>query len=157
MKDRLNVGCGQKALEGYWNIDKRPLFGVDQAVDALDADYALETFSEILCSDFIEHLSFSDGRTLLRKMFRWLKPNGALVLHTPNLRVLSSILSQRTDHEALKWLYGTDGVHADYGENHHKWCYSREDLKATLEDLGYRLVASEVTCGGFGIRIVAVK
>jgi len=116
------------------------------------------SFEEILCSDCLDHVSFVEGKMMLRKMASWLKPNGVLRIHTPNLRNLAFALANTDDHEALKWLYGTDGEGStNYASNVIRWCYSKEALKALVEVHGLTVIECSDDCQGYAFRLVAVK
>ena len=156
-KTKLNVGSGKDYREGWVNLEKHPKFKADICIDMMDAEFDPESFDEILAQDVIDHVTYADCRKLLRKFYRWLKPGGILNIHTPNLDQIG-ILAARGDHEALKWLYGTDGQGStNYETNIIRWCYSIRSLKALLHPFGFRVVDAVTDCVGFGIRLIAVK
>ncbi len=164
MKDRLNVGSGKSTIlnpeyrNRYWNVDIRQYDGVDEIADIRTIEYPAESFMEILASDVLDHVTFTEVKPILRKFFKWLKPKGILHIHTPNLRFLAGILAQKDNHEALKWLYGTDGEGStNYDSNVIRWCYSKESLTALLEAQGFQVLATSTDCLGFGLKILAVK
>lgn len=82
---KLHLGCGQKYLEGYLNIDK----DVSVMADAyLDLNKHLCNFpplfaEEIKCEKALEHLEIS-MLEFLEECYRMLKPNGLLHLEFPN-------------------------------------------------------------------------
>jgi len=155
------LGCGKKPLEGYLNVDLQPGPGVDVVADVVDLRFSPECFTEINAKDLIEHVSFSDAKRLLRRCFQWLKQGGAIIIHTQNLRFITRILSKGDDHEALLWIYGSDGEGGANPGNQpgefHRWAYSKERLTEILEAIGFTVIKTDVTCGGFGFQVIAVK
>jgi len=124
----------------------------------MDLKWKPETFEEILAQDVIDHVSYINCKRLLRRCYRWLKPNGTLELHTPNLRHIATILSKKDHHEATMWLYGSDGEgNTSYPENVIRWCFSKSSLSKILEAIGFTIVYSGTDCGGLGLRIIAIK
>src|SRR5690606_8015018 len=81
---RLHLGCGDKRLEGWINIDGQALPGVDVVADLrrpLDFDNVEAVFAE----HFIEHLRIEDTLRLFAELHRVLRPGGVVRLSTPNL------------------------------------------------------------------------
>ncbi len=158
MKNKLNIGSGKTYLSDAWNIDIRPNVGADQIADIRTVEFPNESFIEIKCRDVIAHIKPVEAKQVLRKCFNWLKPNGALDIHTPNLRFLASILSQSDNQECLIWMYGSGGEGTtNYEENLIRWAYSAESLTKILTDIGFSIMDKKVTCNGFGLYILAVK
>lgn len=156
-RTKLNVGSGKDYREGWVNVDMHPKFNPDVLGDIQKISFEDESFDEILAQDVIDHVTFHDCRKLIRKFHRWLKPGGTLNIHTPNLEQIG-ILAARGDHEALKWLYGTDGEGStNYETNIIRWCYSRRSLKDLLEPFKFKIVESKLDCIGYGIRFIAKK
>jgi hypothetical protein len=163
-KDRLNIGSGKSTVlypenrAKYWNVDVRKYEGTDQIADMRIVQFPAESFIEILASDVIDHVTYTEAKPILRKFYQWLKPNGTLRIHTPNLRFLAQTLAQKDNHEAIKWLYGTDGEGStNYESNCIRWCYSKQSLTQLLEAQGFKILSSSIDCLGFGLNIVAVK
>ena len=163
-KTRLNLGSGKstvqypKLRETHLNVDVRAWEGTDLVCDMRDLVFEPEVFEEVLLSDCLDHINFTEAKVMLRKIAEWLKPDGLLRIHTPNLRFLASVLSDRDNHEALKWLYGTDGEGStNYDSNVIRWCYSKESLKYLVEVQGLTVTEVRDDCGGFAFVLVAIK
>ncbi|MEA5575977.1 class I SAM-dependent methyltransferase [Anabaena sp. UHCC 0451] len=77
-----------------------------------------EQYSAILCLDVIEHLQLSEGLTLIHKLVNLLKPEGVIILQTPNGRCIRSpLISDMT----------------------HLHCYNLPDLWAYLTSIGLQV------------------
>jgi len=163
-KTRLNLGSGKSTVQfpdfrkTYFNVDVKQWDGTDLVFDMRDLEFEPETFTEILVSDCLDHVNFTEAKVLLRKIVSWLKPNGLLRIHTPNLRFLASVLSDRDNHEVLKWLYGSDGEGStNYSSNLIRWCYSKESLSYLVKVQGLTITDIHEDCGGFAFVLVAKK
>ena len=84
---RLNVGCGRSALEGWINLDRSPGPGVDVVAD-LDAvrstpiPLADDSVDEFLLSHVIEHLA--DPLGLMQELWRIAKPGALAGIRVPH-------------------------------------------------------------------------
>ena len=86
---KLNLGCGDKLINGYINVDLvTERAGVPPDVNCdirkltvFDTNYA----DEILAVHVIEHFWRWEVEAILAEWVRVLKPNGKLILECPNL------------------------------------------------------------------------
>ena len=75
---KLNVGCGEKPMNGYVNLDVCKFKGVDVVhnLDKFPYPFKDNTFDEIRAEQVIEHVNkFPE---VMRELCRILKPNGVL-------------------------------------------------------------------------------
>lgn len=81
---RLNLGCGNDIREGWVNLDRVKLPGVDVEHDItnLPLPFENESFDEVLCANILEHID--DFVPLLRDIHRILKPKGKLTITVPH-------------------------------------------------------------------------
>lgn len=87
---KLNLGCGDKILADYINVDvaqersgKQPDVICDvRNLNKFSNDYA----DEILAVHVIEHFWRWEVVSILKEWVRVLKPNGKLILECPNLK-----------------------------------------------------------------------
>ena len=91
---RLNLGCGDKPLDGWTNVDggdgewyDAP---PDERVIALDAFVAMAALPSgsadfVYSEHFFEHFTVDEGRRLLAEWRRILKPGGVVRVVTPDL------------------------------------------------------------------------
>lgn len=105
---RLNLGCGQANYQGYLNLDlvRWPHLHLQAAGQNLP--FKSESFDEILCTDVIEHLGAEAGRQLLQEVSRVLRPEGHLILVTPDLDGIFLAYQSRfaTYHQVIQHLLG---------------------------------------------------
>jgi hypothetical protein len=161
---RLNLGCGEDIRPGYLNVDLKKRDGVDLVANVLTLSFPPQSFTDIFMGDIIEHLYLPQAGKLLRNCYEWLKPQGTLMIHGPNLPFLANKLADGGDYndlvhfEALKWLYGiTPAGESDSPFMIHYWNYSKESLSHLLREVGFRIATTEIDCGGFGLYVAAFK
>jgi len=148
---KLNLGCGNKILPGYINVDAVNRPGVDMVADIRDMKELIktDTIHEILSVHVVEHFYEWEVRDLLREWIRMLRPGGKLILETPNLlsacrEILSNPENIRADVRGQRtmWcLYG-DPQHKD-PLMCHKWLYTPDTLISLLEECGLEDIRQE--------------
>lgn len=152
---RLNVGCGDKLLPYYINIDAAPARGgyqPDVICDARDlAPFEDNSVDEVLSVHLIEHLSRQDAIKAVAEWARVLKPGGQLIIECPNILSACEALMKapesalRHDGEAAQrtmWaFYGDPG--GDDPLMMHKWGYTPESAARLLVEAGLEDVRSE--------------
>lgn len=133
---KLNLGCGDKPLEGYDNIDIRNLPGVIQG-DVRNLAYAENSVDEILAVDVLEHVGHNETVGTLVHWLSKLKPGGKLLIQAPCLPIICAYLLSSNDPEVIKngirLLYGNQ----DYADNTHRTAVHPVLLRDILvRDLG---------------------
>ena len=87
---KLNLGCGDKILPGYINVDvveSRGGFRTDVVCDLHRlTPFEDDSIDEILSVHVIEHFWRWEVLSVLTEWVRVLKPGGRMVLECPNLR-----------------------------------------------------------------------
>lgn len=161
-RDKLNLGSGKTYLPTHWNVDVNSKFNPDLVTDMRALNCQKRVFTEVLMHDVLDHVTLQEARVLLRKVKGWMKPGGILSIHTPNLDHLANILSKSEDkllrHEALKWMYGTDGMGTtDYDTNKIRWAYNKKTLTEMMSGVGFKILLTRVDCEGFGLGVIAQK
>lgn len=83
MPDRLHLGCGDRYLDGYHNVDAEETVDPDEVVNLDDHPWPwpADSFAEIRGEHVFEHLG--DVEAALRECKRLLEPGGALVMVWP--------------------------------------------------------------------------
>lgn len=89
MARRLEIGSGNRPLPGYEHLDIDPNCPDLQYCTSMDQIPVEDaTFDEIRSIHSIEHIGWRQGLSTLREWFRVLKPDGYLLIATPNLRFI---------------------------------------------------------------------
>jgi predicted SAM-dependent methyltransferase len=136
---RLHIGCGQRAIAGWINIDNKALPGVDRVLD-VRRRLPFRGVSAIYAEHFLEHLAFDEGFRFLKECRRVLAPDGILRLSTPNLdwvyathyRPLSS-----SAEETLRDCFQLNRAFHGWG---HQFLYNRSTLEAALKAAGFATI-----------------
>lgn len=144
---KLNLGCGDKLLPGYINVDSAPSrkgFVPDVLADLRELPFDPGTVSEILAIHVIEHFYAWETSELVRHWMELLLPGGSLILECPNLLTaakslvsdesLAINLSEKRGQHVMWPLYGDPGWKDPL--MCHKWGYTPKSLIALLEECG---------------------
>ncbi|MDA1308357.1 MAG: methyltransferase domain-containing protein [Proteobacteria bacterium] len=170
---RLNIGCGDKLLPHYINIDAtgdRPGPKPDRICDARDlSSFADGTVDEILSVHLIEHLARWDAPVALGEWVRVLRPGGRLIIECPNLLAACAELLQAPEAAIdLEGLAAQRTMWAFYGNPAggdplmmHQWGYTPDSLGQLLVEAGLVDVRSEPAKFKLGaprdMRLVGIK
>ncbi len=147
---RLNLGCGHVALDGYINVDRRALPGVDVVAEIDDLPFDEGEAEEIFSAHVLEHFPQEQlRRELLGYWRRLLKPDGVFAAVVPD-----------ADGMAKAYLSGEYGFEQfrnvtfggqDYDGDFHYNMLSPASLSALLEEAGFadvEVVAANRENGG---------
>lgn len=83
-RERLHVGCGDKHLDGWVNIDHQKLPGVDVVADVTDG-LKFSNAEAVYAEHFLEHLPILAVLSFFGECHRVLGDDGVIRLSTPNL------------------------------------------------------------------------
>lgn len=151
---RLNLGCGDKILAGYINIDtassrkdKKPDIVADiRNLKNIKTGIA----DEILSVHVIEHFYYWEVVPLLEGWKRLLKPGGKLIIECPNLLHACQMIINNPQQASRPDQHGQMSMWPLYGDPSwkdplmcHKWAYTPESLKAVLSQAGFVDVKQE--------------
>lgn len=144
---KLNLGCGDKILKGYTNVDV-----VSERAGKLpdiicDIRY-LEKFSdnyadEILAVHVVEHFWRWEVGAILKEWVRVLKPGGKMILECPNLTSACEEFLKDPDRHALPGQEGQRTMWVFYGDPSwsdplmvHRWGYTPLSLAQVMFEAG---------------------
>lgn len=151
---RLNLGCGDKILPGYVNVDvvearagKRP----DVLCDLHDLSVFPDNHAdEIMAIHVVEHFWRWEVEDILREWVRVLKPGGRMILECPNLVSACEEFLKDPDVYSREGKDGQRTMWVFYGDPSwkdpymiHRWGYTPNSLKALLESVGLSDVHQE--------------
>lgn len=135
---KLNLGCYNKKLPGFTNIDIR----AECYPDIIDNAFTLETIDDnsvdlIYCCHMLEHLSYDESMKALKVWYKKLRYGGLLRLAVPDLEKACALYLLIKDKEKLKSMFwGSQRHEFDF----HKNGWSKEDLENDLYDVGFSSV-----------------
>lgn len=151
---RLNLGCGDKLLPGYVNVDVAAS-RLDKRPDVLCDLHSLTPFTsdcaeEILAVHVIEHFWRWEVIDILKEWARVLKPGGKIILECPNLISACQEFLADPERAAGGGPEGQRSMWVFYGDPKwrdplmvHRWGYTPQSLKAVLMEAGFVNVRQE--------------
>jgi cephalosporin hydroxylase len=151
---RLNLGCGDKLLQGYVNVDvarsragKEPDVVCDlRSLSPFDSDGA----DEVLAVHVIEHFWRWEALDVLREWTRVLRPGGTMVLECPNLATACEAFladpagrsGPGREGQTTMWVFYGDPAWRD-PLMIHRWGYTPDSLARLMREAGLVNVRQE--------------
>jgi predicted SAM-dependent methyltransferase len=139
---KLHLGCQEKYLEGYVNIDLPPdahtvrKAKVDIEADVRTLSYKQETVDEVRSEHLLEHFSRQEALLLLARWHKWLKMGGVLHVETPDFEESAKKFLKGSLDEQFMLARHIFGSHeADWA--YHKDFWSEGKYAYVLRELGY--------------------
>lgn len=146
---KIHIGAGEINLQGWINVDARPL----PHIHALTTSLALNEFSDgavaaIYMCHVLEHVSFDEARQLVSAFHTKLVAGGVLIISVPDFDALVRLYhASNDDLDSIKHpLMGGQG----YEYNFHKSVYNHAALERLLHECGFADVARWRTDIEFG-------
>jgi len=133
---KLHLGCGDRHIEGFVNIDIRYLPTVD-VVDNIRflRRYESGSVDLIYASHVLEHFSRWDYIAVLQRWHELLKDSGVLRIAVPDFNAIAQYYIKTRDLKSLRGLlYGGQ----DYDENYHYCCWDFKILNDDLKKAGFK-------------------
>jgi predicted SAM-dependent methyltransferase len=141
---KLHLGCGEKYLEGYVNIDfpdaeQRVIkTRADIFSSMKDLSYPENSVDEIRSHHLFEHFSRAEALKLLVRWRTWLKPNGLLIIETPDFSMSASFFllahSRRRKYQLSRHMLGSE----EAGWATHKDFWDKEKFSYVFKQLGFK-------------------
>lgn len=151
---RLNLGCGDKILEGYVNVDvaasragRRP----DVLCDLRKLEpFETDSCDEVMAIHVVEHFYRWEVIDVLREWLRVLKPGGRMILECPNLLTACQMVLANPQAAAGPGPEGQRSMWVLYGDPAwrdplmcHRWNYTPDSLGAVMQEAGLVNVRQE--------------
>lgn len=148
---RVHLGCGDRYLRGYLNVDLPPEMGTasgtsrpDVEADVMSVACPPETLSEIRLHHLFEHFERAHALALLLRWYGWLTPGGILTIETPDFEGCIRGFDARSSPEQaliLRHLFGSQeapwAVHLDG--------WSARRFEEVLSALGFTSISTADT------------
>ena len=145
---KLNIGSNSVTFDGWTNIDKYEMYGVDLVHDAtLPLPFEDNSVDFIFSEHFIEHLNGSEVLNFLKESYRVLKTGGVIRTSTFDIDEIIDICSTDEKWEnyaknafsgRFKDLYRIQFFNfAVYEGGVHKFMHNKEHLKILLRESGF--------------------
>ena len=151
---KLNLGCGDKILPGYVNVDVAPA-RAGQKPDVICDLHRLEPFEdgsadEILAVHVVEHFWRWEVVDVLREWVRVLKPRAPMILECPNLQSACEQFLRDPDMFSGPGQEGQRTMWVFYGDPRwrdplmvHRWGYTPGSLAKVMIQAGLTRVRQE--------------
>jgi len=131
---KINLGCGERPMPGFVNLDSRRLPGVDVVAVLPELPFEDNTASYIYACCVLEHFRLNDARILLKECLRALKKGGILRLSVPDFLAIAEIyLKNRNIYEVGGMLMGRQ----NYSENTHYLVFDEVRITSMMMDAGF--------------------
>ena len=135
---KLHLGCGSKIIEGFTNIDIRPLDGV--VVSDIKTLLSFDSCSVdlIYACHVLEHVCRHENDKVLARWYEVLKPGAILRLAVPDFEKVTELYHSGVSiADLIGFLYGGQ----DYDFNFHHYCWDYLSLEQDLQNAGFSSVA----------------
>jgi predicted SAM-dependent methyltransferase len=135
---RLHVGCGNKRLEGWVNVDVEALPEVDVVAD-VRSGLDFRGVEAVFAEHFLEHLRIDEAMSFLGQAHACLADGAWLRLSTPNVDWVWRVLYS-DDREAKDRIGSVLDFNRSFYAWGHRFLWNRELLREALEAVGFERV-----------------
>lgn len=162
---KLHLGCGEKILSGYINID---LFSkkADMKYDIKERlPFPDGSISEIYAQHIIEHFNRFEWDKIRQDWSRVLKKGGKLIIECPDIiRCMKRYIDDTDNLREKLWIQTIYGKQESFGPGQdHKNGFYFEKIEKHLNDVGLSVISYSYLHhdikddNGFNIRVEAKK
>lgn len=132
---KLSLGCRDRGLEGFVNMDIDPHPGVDIVGDVADLSRFKDGEVEAIhASHILEHFPHTQTDSVLREWHRVLEPQGILYVAVPDFRrAVELYLKTGMAEWVVKYLWGDQGYKTAY----HYTGFDYDRLHGILSGVGF--------------------
>lgn len=164
---KLHLGCGQRYLDGYINIDYPPSEHTvqkksvaDLYADIRDLHYEKDSIEEVRLHHVFEHFTRPVACALLTEWSQWIYVGGYLDIEVPDFdrtakNILSHFSSEKARMVGLRHLFGSE--EASWAI--HYAAYSGKDLEKLIAMFGFKTEKTTHTKwqDTFNVEVIAQK
>lgn len=135
---KLHLGCGNKKIEGYVNIDIREDVNPDLIDDISKLNEIEDNSVDVIYAcHVLEHFGRHEYMDVLNRWYSVLKKGGTLRISVPNFEEVSKYYEETKDlSKLLGFLYGGQ----NYKQNFHYCTWDFNSLQSSLKSLGFKEV-----------------
>lgn len=132
---KLHLGCFNKKIHGFVNVDIRPDVNPDLVDDVFKLEKVLPNSIELIyCCHVLEHATRAGSLEALERWHEVLKPGGILRLSVPDLEATFAAYFYHKDLRLLQnMLYGSQKHPYDF----HYTGWDFKTMKEDLESVGF--------------------
>jgi len=136
--DKLHLGCGNKILTNFTNIDIRPIEGVDLVEDIRKLSQIKNDSVELIyVCHVLEHFGRHEYLEVLKRWYEILKKDGILRISVPNFEKIVDYYNKTKDLKTLiGFLYGGQ----NYEQNYHYCTWDFNSISDDLKSIGFKRV-----------------
>ena len=139
---KLNVGCGDRKMHGFVNIDARPDLNPDFVADVTRIHEHFENADLIYACHVLEHFPLKAStfqpvtwKQTLQSWHKTLKPGGVLRVAVPDIEAVCKYYISSGNLDILyAFFYG--GQKYDFDFHYH--CWSFDTLQRDLMEVGFK-------------------
>jgi len=143
MKQKLELGCGDRPTPGYLHQDVTELVPLDFKVDPWKIDLPENYLSEVIAIGVMEHLRLEDFIKTLEHIYRLLEIGGVFLFDVPDIQIWSEYLYNVTHGKSSPFtkehVYSTIWGWQRWPGDEHKWGWTEVDLYSILKDIGFNV------------------
>lgn len=130
---KLNLGCGDRKIHGFINIDQRAEVYPDVIADITNLNY--KDIDLIYAAHVLEHFKNSETCKILRNWYECLKIGGTLRISVPDFEAIVEYYNRTKDLTSLLTIiYGGHKYDLDY----HFTAFDFETLFEKLTNIGFK-------------------
>ncbi len=138
-KARLHLGCGLIHRPGWINLDRYATGAADARTNTLLLPFPDEIAEAILCRQVVEILGYVGTLYALYEWWRVLKPNGTLIIETPDRPVtFQAAVDRETASLSLPWIFGSEQI--GFG---HRYLFDADELIHLVVESGFEIMSVE--------------
>lgn len=133
---KLHLGCGEKHIDGFINVDVRKLEGVDLVDDIKKLEnFKDHTVELIYASHVLEHIGRREYMSVLQRWYDLLKTGGKLRIAVPDFEKVVEHYNENRNLSVLRgFLYGGQ----TYEQNFHYCAWDFKTLTEELKNVGFK-------------------